>query len=496
MAQMRACWIVAAMMAASVAHAEPPALDRWAVARSAHFAVVSDGGNAEAERLARRFERLRLVFGSLWPTARVDAKQVIVVAPAGTRGLSSLLPPDWASGDTIHPAGLMVAGVDRVYLGLQADPERRTSDTVAVHEYVHLLVETNVPAAPLWLNEGLAEFFAAGRLDESPAVFGLPHIGHLSVLRSREWLPLDALLTATRGSASVRDRWTSATFYAQAWLLVHYLKLADGGRHAVQLTTFTAKVAQGVPADRAAIDAFGDLAQLARRLRDYARGDRFFDARFPGIGADQSERVVTAHLAPWEAALALGDFLTHVQHFEEASRLLGQAAELAPDQPEVHERQALLAFQQQRPAEALRAAERALRSPGPRPLAHFLRAVALIASGDTLTSASIREAEGELRRAIAESPSLAPAYSMLGGLLAARDGASLEALALVQRAIALDPSAVGHQVTLGQVLLLSGDAAQAQRVAERARASARTATERETVERLLAATLGAAERPN
>ena len=74
-------------------------------------------------------------------------------------------------------------------------------------------------------------------------------------------------------------------------------------------------------------------------------------------------------------------------------------------------------------------------------------------------------------------------------MLAARDGASLEALALIQRAIALDPSAVGHQVTLGQVLLLSGDTAEAQRVAERARATARTATERETVERLLAASL-------
>ena len=495
MVQMGACWIATVVMAAAVAHAEPPRLDRWAVARSAHFTVITDGGNSEAERLARRFERLRLVFGSLWPTARVDAKQVIVLAPVGTRGLSSLLPPDWASGDTIHPAGLMVAGIDRVYLGVQADPDQRTGDSIVVHEYVHLLVETNVPAAPLWLNEGLAEFFAAGRLDQSPAVFGLPHTGHLSVLRSREWLPLDALLGATRGSASVRDRWTSATFYAQAWLLVHYLKLADGGRHAAQLTAFTARIAQGVPASRAAFDAFGDLSQLARRLHDYARGERFFDARFPGVSAEPSAQVVGAALAPWEAALALGDFLTHVQHFDEAARLLGQAAELAPDEPEVYERQALLAFQQQRPAEALRASERALRTSGSRPLAHFLRAVALIASGDTLTTASTREAEGELRRAIAESPSLAPAYATLGGLLAARDGASLEALALVQRAIALDPSAVGHQVTLGQVLLMSGDVTEAQRVAERARASARTATERESVERLLAASLGVGKRP-
>jgi len=124
------------------------------------------------------------------------------------------------------------------------------------------------------------------------------------------------------------------------------------------------------------------------------------------------------------------------------------------------------------------------------------RAVALLASGSNLTSASTRDAESELRRAILEAPSLAPAYTTLGGLLAARDGVSPEALALIERAIALDPSAVSHQVTLGQVLLMSGDAAEAQRVAERARATARTATERETVERLLAATLGAANRPN
>ena len=147
---------------------------------------------------------------------------------------------------------------------------------------------------------------------------------------------------------------TSATFYAQAWLLVHYLNspTADGMRRS---SPHSLPDRQGVPASRAAFDAFGDLTQLARRLHDYARGERFFDARFPGVSAEPSAQVVGARACAWEAALALGDFLTHVQHFDEAARLLGQAAELAPDEPEVHERQAWLAFQQQRPAEALRA---------------------------------------------------------------------------------------------------------------------------------------------
>lgn len=91
------------------------------------------------------------------------------------------------------------------------------------------------------------------------------------------------LLGATRGSASVRERTSSATFYAQAWLLVHYLKLADGGRYAAQLTVFMARIAQGMPANRAAVEAFGDLTSLSQRLEAYARSDRCFDARFPGV---------------------------------------------------------------------------------------------------------------------------------------------------------------------------------------------------------------------
>ena len=145
----------------------------------------------------------------------------------------------------MHPAGLMVAGLDRVYLGVPLGVSD-SANGVATHEHLHLLVEANMPVAPLWLNEGLAEFFAAGRFDESPAVFGLPHAGHLRVLRTRRGCRLSTLLSATRGAKCVSYWEASSAFYAQAWALVHYLKLGDGGRHAATLTTFTAQLAQGV----------------------------------------------------------------------------------------------------------------------------------------------------------------------------------------------------------------------------------------------------------
>jgi tetratricopeptide (TPR) repeat protein len=453
------------------ASAETPSADSWIAARGPHFTVVTDAPAGHAAHLVRRFERLRAVFARLWPTARTDAKSVIVIAPATRAGLRSLLPAEWSLEDAMHPAGLMVAGLDRVYLGVPLGASD-SADGVATHEYVHLLVEANIPAAPLWLNEGLAEFFAAGRFDESPAVFGVPHAGHLLVLRTQPWLPLSTLLSAMRGAKCVRDRETSAAFYAQAWALVHYLKLGDGGRHAATLTAFSAQLAQGVPAD-AVVEAFGDPASLERRLRNYVNGERFFDARLPAPVAAEADPVERA--PAWDAVLLLGDFLTHVAHHEEAARLLAHAAAMAPASAAVCERQALLAFQRQDFSAALERADRALALDASRALAHYLRAVTLLAAGTTLTVGSTRDAELSLRRAIAVSPTLAPAYTTLGGLLAARDGASLEALALIQRAIALDPSAVG------------GNAAEASRVAERARAAARTTTERETVERLLAA---------
>jgi tetratricopeptide (TPR) repeat protein len=472
------------LLLAAVAIASPP--DSWIGARTAHFTIVTDGGAAAAMALAARFERLRLTFSQLWPTARTGTKAVIVIAPAHRRGLASLLPPSTTPGDAVHPAGIMVSGLDRVYLGVPLDRPDISGDQVATHEYVHLLVDANIPAAPLWLNEGLAEFFASGRFDEDPVVFGLPHAGYLRVLRARDWLPLEEVLTATRGAALIGDAKTSAKFYAQAWALVHYLKLGHRGRHASQLTSFMARVAQGLAPLRAAQESFGDLEVLERAMRSYVRADHFFDARLsvpPGSGSKAAHTPVTSA----DATMMVGDFLTHVLHFEAAEAMLARAATMSAPAAALSERRALLAFSRQQLLAALEQANHALALDPERPLAHYLRAVALLAATSGMTVQTTRDAENALRRAIAAAPALAPAYTALGGLLAARDGPSLEARMLIQRAITLDPSAIGHQVALGQVLLMSGDTVEAQQVAERARAAARTLTERESVERLLAA---------
>jgi tetratricopeptide (TPR) repeat protein len=486
-------WILSAQLIGA-SGTTPVPLEGWTEARSPHFTVVTDAGEPEAARLVLRFERLRAVFGRLWPTARMTGRAMVIVAPRRSGRMAALLPAEWTRSDSSHPAGVMVAGPDRIYLAVGDDERAIFPGSVATHEFVHALVESNLPWAPIWLNEGLAEFFAAGRATGEPATFGLPHPAHLSVLRQARWLPLEAVLTASRGAPMVTARETSTIFYAEAWALTHYLKLGEGGRHAASLTTFTALVARGSPLLEASQEAFGNLDVLERRLRAYVRGETFFDARLPPAAPGPDPAVATAALQEWQAALVLGDLLAHVDRLDDAERLIGIAIDLREASSECWERRALVAMLRQQLAEARAAAEKALALDPSRPLAHYLRGVALLASADGLTRQSTSEAEFELRRAIAGAPWLAPAYTTLGGLLAARDGATIEALALIERAIALDPSTIGHHVTLGQVLLMSGDAVEAQRVGERARNAARTATERDSVERLLAAALGVPRR--
>lgn len=459
-------------------------VDTWVKAESAHFTVITDTDQGDAVAVARRFERLRSVFGRLWPTARLDARRVVVVGTSSLARLRSVAPPTWSGTSAMHPAGLTITGLDRVYLAVPLAPDLPVG-RIAAHEYVHLLIDANLPQAALWLNEGLAEFFSTGQLDGAVATFGLPNPTHLDALRRHTWIPLHELLGLDRTAPAYVDARTSPIVYAESWALVHYLKLGEAGRRGSWLTTYTALLTKGMEPVRAAREAFGDLAALERALRAYVRQDTFFDARLPAVSRGDAEPVMSAGLPDWEAALVLGDLLTHTEHFEAAGGLLEVAATRGGLTAEVCERQALLGFLRRDPTGVVDAAQRAVALDASRPLAHYLRAVALLASTEGLTAARVREAESSLRRALGASPTFAPAYSTLGGLLAARDGPSLEALALIERAIALDPFVVAHRVALGQAMLLSGDVAEAQRIAEAARSVARTANERETVERLL-----------
>src|SRR6185295_16956219 len=67
---------------------------------------------------------------------------------------------------------------------------------IVFHEYTHLLVRNAVRSVPIWLNEGLAEYYSTFALTSGgkAAEIGRPIVPHVRLLRER-YLPLSELIT-------------------------------------------------------------------------------------------------------------------------------------------------------------------------------------------------------------------------------------------------------------------------------------------------------------
>lgn len=84
------------------------------------------------------------------------------------------------------------------------------------HEVTHGYLHGAIPDLPLWLDEGLAEYFETPRSAEG---LNSPHVYLLSTaFRRQEWTPGLTRLEKIRDPASMQLR-----DYAEAWLWVHFL---------------------------------------------------------------------------------------------------------------------------------------------------------------------------------------------------------------------------------------------------------------------------------
>lgn len=151
---------------------------------------------------------------------------------------------------------------------VNARSDRRPMLRIAAHEYLHALVAGAGLALPLWLDEGLAEYYSTARVVGDRLLLGEPASDLASHLRGRRFLSFDQLLTLSSGSAVYLEDPVAERFYAQAWLLVHYvLSEPDGG---ARLTDLVTGLERGESAAAAIAAALGcDPGELDRRLRRY-----------------------------------------------------------------------------------------------------------------------------------------------------------------------------------------------------------------------------------
>jgi TPR repeat protein len=315
---------------------------------------------------------------------------------------------------------------------------------------------------PLWLNEGLAEFWG-NTIIEGDRVYEGRHIPyHLQTLRERAPMPLAALFAVNHGSPEYSEQNRATIFYAQSWALVHYLVLGSDERRG-QVNRFGALLQAGQPAAEAVREAFGDVATLDRELQSYVRRPAFRYRRRTARLAVAIESQPSRALPEAESLALRAAFHVATDRRPEARSLAGQALAVDPGLAAAHEALGLLAWREGKTEEAREALARAAALPGASDFAHYLYGLLLWNGTD---AARLAASEASLRRAVELNPAFADAHETLARVMAERGAPLAETLPLAVRAAQLDPGEIEHSLTALRLAARAGGVAEARKQAE------------------------------
>lgn len=173
--------------------------------------------------------------------------------------------------DASHSGGMFFVTHQVKGLATWAEPgNRRRTFEVLQHEGFHQFAwHTFGPELPVWLNEGLAQYFESAVLRDGNLSLGMirrPRIEKVrQAINTQSALPLDKLMAITgeQWSGNLReDPDHAALCYAQSWSLVFYLIHGDNGRHKPQLTDYLKRLSKGDSHADAQFMAFGQGGML------------------------------------------------------------------------------------------------------------------------------------------------------------------------------------------------------------------------------------------
>src|SRR5262249_10571976 len=103
-------WVVAAC--AAIATSASAAPSGWVGTTGDHFTVVTSAGEKTGRRVAWEFEQIRAALQKLWPWAKIDAGQPIVVFAAKDEPTLKSLGPQYWEGKRYRPVSFSSTGRD------------------------------------------------------------------------------------------------------------------------------------------------------------------------------------------------------------------------------------------------------------------------------------------------------------------------------------------------------------------------------------------------
>jgi tetratricopeptide (TPR) repeat protein len=319
--------LICAVLYATPLIALPRAKEIWIRVETANFTLFSNAGSRRTLEIGEQLEGLREVLART--TRGMQIHSPLPTRIYVFRNAASFRPyklnPD---GKPSNVDGYFVKADAGNYVAIDASA---AADPYGVifHEYLHYFVGNNLPNLPLWLNEGLAEFYSTFRLEDNRAELGHPIPHHLTWFSGHRMFTMEELFATTPASETYVQHGPQQTFYAQAWALTHYMLT---GKHREQFSGLLGEFDRGATPQRAFQSTMGvDYETLAKRLRTYVRRGVFeyfvFEFEQPVVPPDAT---LVRGMDRAEVLCRLGDLLSHTppirrdaaeRHFQEAIRL-------------------------------------------------------------------------------------------------------------------------------------------------------------------------------
>ncbi|MGE3473784.1 MAG: DUF1570 domain-containing protein, partial [Vicinamibacterales bacterium] len=316
---------------ASPAHGDLAPLRAWQRVESPHFHLLGDAGAGALRRAAERMEQLHLLLESLGPADRRAPDTTVLVF----RDRASYRPFLPIYGGAVHEVGGYFQPGPMNYITMLGGLDG-ADHSVALHEYVHLVINRTLGEVPAWLGEGLAEFYSTVDLADGGRAVRVgdvpPH--HVNTLR-RGQMPVSQLVAVTRESPDYNERERSTVFYAESWALVHYLQLGNDRAYTAAFPRFVEALAAGTPFTRACQDILGVAPDtLDAQIRRYVARPGFPTATLalPAPLAEM-ERLDASPVPEASVHALLGDLLRLLDGRPEARAHLARALELDDREP-------------------------------------------------------------------------------------------------------------------------------------------------------------------
>ena len=452
----------------------------WIEVRSPHFIVLSNAGEKDGRHVAAQFENIRALFHTAFSKARVDpGKPTIIFALRNEDSLKIFLPSYGTNPNAKKLAGLFLARPDMNFALVRMDAPSTSGNEyhTVYHEYTHSILRMNFRGLPLWLDEGLAEFYGSTQFDSHSASFGMADANLLRTLQRDNLIPVATLVSVDASSPLYNAREHSGMFYAESWAIVHYFMLSPEAKKDALLDKFLASLQSTDDPIEAARQSFGDLKKLADKLETYARQSTFYFARLP-IESGLSEKDFTARPLPLaEAMTQEANFLMRNGSLSEALNLLHQAEDADHSLAALHEALGYYHYLRSDNENADKEFDQAISLDPKNAASYYYKAEILYRKSGYHkdTTPIIRD---YLEKAIGFDPNFAPAHAFLCIAYTEEDETKPKAIAEAKRAIELEPGNLAYYVDLGRAALANGKTADAQTIADRAQKAATTARDR------------------